>query len=117
MKKQFRVCKNYEFASIIQNRKYLKSSAFVFYYKPKKHSTARVGISVGKKLGNAVCRNQVKRQVRSMVDALYDFNEAYDTILIVRPVYQKQTYQQNIEELKRSKQKVEKRQQIGKEQL
>ncbi len=52
-----------------------------------------------------------------MIDALYDFNEAYDTILIVRPVYQKQTYQQNLEELKRSKQKVEKRQQIGKEQL
>ena len=115
MKKKCRVCKNYEFSSIIQKRKYIKSSAFVFYYKPKKHSTARVGISVGKKLGNAVCRNQVKRQVRSMVDALYDFNEAYDTILIVRPVYQKQTFEQNFKELETSKRKLDRRRQ-GKEQ-
>lgn len=40
---------------------------------------------VGKKLGNAVVRNKIKRQVRSMVDDCFDFNEAFDTIIIVRP--------------------------------
>lgn len=110
MKKRVRVCKNYEFSSIIQKRKYVKSSAFVFYYQPKKQEKARVGISVGKKIGNAVERNLVKRQVRSMIDALYTFDEAYDTILIVRPIYQKQTYQQNFEDFKRVKQKAEQKQ-------
>lgn len=110
MKKRVRVCKSYEFSSIIQKRKYVKSSAFVFYYQPKKQEKARVGISVGKKIGNAVERNLVKRQVRSMIDALYRFDEAYDTILIVRPIYQKQTYQQNFEDLRRTKQKAEQKQ-------
>lgn len=48
MKKKYRVCKNYEFSSIIQKRKFIKTSAFVFYYQPKKEEHARVGISVGK---------------------------------------------------------------------
>lgn len=115
MKKKCRVCKNYEFSSIIQKRKYIKTSAFVFYYQPKKEEHARVGISIGKKLGNAVARNKVKRQIRGMIDALYTFDEAYDTILIVRPVYQKQTFEQNFKELETSKRKLDRRRQ-GKEQ-
>lgn len=114
MKKKYRVCKNYEFSSIIQKRKFIKTSAFVFYYQPKKEEHARVGISVGKKLGNAVERNKVKRQVRSMIDALYTFDEWYDTILIVRPVYQKQTYQHCLGELESSKRKLDEKRQ-GKE--
>ncbi|EOS60136.1 ribonuclease P protein component [Firmicutes bacterium M10-2] len=113
MKKECRVCKNYEFSSIIQKRKYFKTSAFVFYYQPKKEEKARIGISVGKKLGNAVARNKVKRQVRSMIDQLYTFDEWYDTILIVRPVYQKQTYQQNMKEIESRKTKLDRQ---GKEQ-
>ena len=73
MKKAYRVCKSYEFTSIIQHRSFVLSSSFVCYYMPRKESHARVGISVGKKLGNAVVRNKVKRQVRSMVDDIYDF--------------------------------------------
>ena len=53
MKKEFRVLKNYEFSSIIQNRQFVKSSSFVCYFQKRKLDHARVGISVGKKLGNA----------------------------------------------------------------
>ena len=68
---------------------------------------ARIGISVGKKLGNAVQRNKIKRQVRSMVDSLFDFSEAYDAILIVRPVYTKKSYQENLDDLKKVKNRVD----------
>lgn len=109
MKKQFRVCKNYEFSSIIQNRTYIKSSSFVCYFQARKEDHARIGISVGKKLGNAVCRNKIKRQLRSMIDDIFDFEEKYDLIIIVRPSYHKQTYQQNHDELKINKERLEKR--------
>lgn len=70
------------------------------YFQARKEEHARIGISVGKKLGNAVCRNKVKRQIRSMIDEIFDFKEDYDLIIIVRPAYHKQTYLQNFEELK-----------------
>ena len=107
MKKERRICKNYEFSSIIQNRNFFKSSAFVLYYEPRKLDHARVGISVGKKLGNAVQRNLVKRQVRSMVDSLFDFSEDYDVILIVRPFFAQKSYQENIDDLKKVKNRVD----------
>lgn len=109
MKKEFRVCKNYEFSSIIQNRTYIKSSSFVCYFQARKEEHARIGISVGKKLGNAVFRNKIKRQVRSMVDDIFDFNEEYDLIIIVRPAYHKKSYKENFDELKINKRRLDKR--------
>ena len=109
MKKQFRICKNYEFSSIIANRTFVKSSSFVLYFVERKEEHSRIGLSVGKKLGNAVCRNMVKRQVRMMVDQIFDFEEAYDVVIIVRPMYHQQSFAQNLEELKEDKKRLEKR--------
>lgn len=109
MKKEFRVCKNYEFSSIIKKQNIVKSSSFICYFEKKKEAHSRIGISVGKKIGNAVHRNKVKRQVRSMVDEVLDFTEDYDLILIVRPLYLKNEYAKNLEELKTCKMKIDKK--------
>ncbi len=109
MKKAFRVCKNYEFSSIIQNRQFVKSSSFVLYFRKRKEEHARIGISVGKKLGNAVCRNKVKRQVRSIVDTVFTFEEPYDLIIIVRPNYKDKSFSENLLEMKENKNRVNKR--------
>lgn len=109
MKKEFRVCKNYEFSSIIKKQNIVKSSSFICYFEEKKEAHSRIGISVGKKIGNAVHRNKVKRQLRSMIDEVFDFNEDYDLIIIVRPMYLKNDYAKNLNELKINKKKIDKK--------
>lgn len=47
----------------------------------------RIGLSVGKKIGNAVARNKTKRQVRMMVHELFTKEDHNDYILIVRKPY------------------------------
>ena len=106
MKKKYRVCKNHEFSAIMKEKQFYACPAFVIYVKPRALDHARVGISVGKKLGNAVQRNRVKRQVRMMVDEIYDFNEEFDTVLIVRPKYDSENYLNNKKSLERLKKKV-----------
>ena len=106
MKKKYRVCKNHEFSAIMKEKQFYACPAFVIYVKLRALDHARVGISVGKKLGNAVQRNRVKRQVRMMVDEIYDFNEEFDTVLIVRPKYDCENYLNNKKSLERLKKKV-----------
>ncbi|MFR3062256.1 MAG: ribonuclease P protein component [Holdemanella porci] len=78
-------------------------------FKKRKLDHARVGISVGKKLGNAVCRNKVKRQLRSIVDDIFTFEEGYDLIIIVRPAYANKLFEENKNEMKENQNRINKR--------
>ena len=72
----------------MKERHSIASDCFVLYYSNKQLDKVRVGISVSKKLGNAVTRNKIKRQVRSMAYNLIDFNDySKDMIIIVRKPY------------------------------
>ena len=81
MKKQYRVKKSEEFEKIIKNKKFIASPGIVLYIRKKEEEKARVGITVKKKIGNAVVRNKVKRQIRMMVQEIYSFDEDFDFIL------------------------------------
>ena len=100
MKKAFRVRKNEEFSKIISKKHSAASAAFVVYYTDRKEDHARVGISVSKKMGNAVERNRIKRQVREMVRAILDFETCQkDLIIIVRKPYLERPFSQNKKDL------------------
>ncbi len=100
MKKRFRVKSNQDFQKIIGKRQQVSNKSFVIYYDSSSMVTnARVGISVGKKLGNAVERNKIKRQVRMMVDEVVDFSIPVDMIIIVKRSYLNSSYQDNEKEL------------------
>lgn len=100
MKKRFRIKKSEEFQSLIQQRKFVSSKAYSLYFSPRKENHARVGISASKKLGIAVVRNKIKRQVRMMVQDIWTFDENFDCIILVRAPYLKQSYVENHNELK-----------------
>ncbi|MEG2543185.1 MAG: ribonuclease P protein component [Longicatena sp.] len=106
MKKEFRVKKSDEFAEIMNHKKFYTSPSFVIYVKSRKENHARVGISVGKKMGNAVIRNKIKRQVRMMVQDIYTFYENFDTIILVRVKYHEESYINNKKLLERLVKKV-----------
>lgn len=96
MKKINRVRKSREFQSLIHTgRKYVNES-FVLYVLPKKEEQARAGISLSRKIGNAVMRNKYKRQVRMMCQELIDFSSAsLDIIIILRFGYLEHDYRTN----------------------
>ena len=88
MIKKYRIKKNEEFSRIIAIKKCKSSDNFILYYAPKKESYSRVGISVSKKMGKAVERNKIKRQIRMMLANFYDFEkEDKDLIIIARKKY------------------------------
>ena len=95
MKKERRIKKSEEFQSMIKNKKHVASNLFVIYYKQKEEEKNRVGISVSKKLGNAVVRNKLKRQVRMMVQEIGCLESDVDILILVRKAYLANTYDIN----------------------
>lgn len=86
LKKAYRIKKNKEFQEIFKRGKSFANRELVIYYRKKtKQKHIRVGISVGKKLGNAVTRNRIKRYIRECFIHLDDKIKAeYDIIVIAR---------------------------------
>lgn len=102
MIKKYRIKKNEEFSSIIALKKSKASDSFVVYFAPRKEDYSRVGISVSKKLGVAVDRNKIKRQIRMMLADFYDFeNETKDIIIIARKGYLEKAFKENLSDLEK----------------
>ncbi len=92
MKKKFIVKSTRDFDSIIKNGICIKNKYFVIYYQKNNLSYDRYGISVSKKLGNAVFRNKYKRKLRAIIDnykKVYINNEDYIIILRKEAINQK----------------------------
>ena len=102
MIKQYRIKKNEEFSSIIAKRKSKAGESFVLYLSPRREEYSRIGISVSHKLGNAVVRNKVKRQIRMMLANFYDFaNSDKDIIIIARNRFLGKSFEDNQRELEK----------------
>ena len=85
MKKLYIVKNARDFEDIIKTGKRVKNKSFIVYYKENNLPYNRYGVSVGKKLGNAVYRNKYKRKIRAIVD---NYKKNYinhkDYIIILR---------------------------------
>lgn len=82
------VKKNLDFSNIIHNGHFVKNNSYVIYYKESGLSSYRFGISVSKKLGNAVYRNKYKRQLRFIIDMnKKNYQNGLDYIIIIRNGY------------------------------
>ncbi len=85
MRKLYVVKTTREFNDIIKNGVCKKNQYFVIHYKSNDLKYDRFGISVSKKLGNAVFRNKYKRKLRSIIDNYKkNYNNQKDYIIIIR---------------------------------
>ena len=67
MKKSYRVKKELDFQKVFETHNSVANRKFIIYQLDKpEQKHFRVGISVGKKIGNAVVRNHVKRMMREV---------------------------------------------------
>ena len=87
----------------------MKKELRVLYWNPNDLVHMRIGLSVGKKIGNAVARNKTKRQVRMMVHELFTKEDHNDYILIVRKPYSQNDFEQNKKSLQNLYLKMKKR--------
>ncbi len=83
MKKINIVKKTQDFTRIIKTKKAYVSNSFVIYIERKNQPTYHFGISVSKKIGNAVTRNKLKRQIKSIIDKK-DYQNNFNCIIILR---------------------------------
>lgn len=86
MKKEYRVKDNKDFQVIFKQGKSFANRQLVIYYRKKEDQNHfRVGLSVGKKIGNAVVRNRIKRYLRQAFHELEkEIKPSYDFIIIAR---------------------------------
>ena len=95
MRKLYIVKNQRDFDRIIKEGRYRKNNSYVIYYEKNELPYDRFGISVGKRIGNAVNRNKHKRKLRAIIDnykKLYVNNRDY--IIILRGSAKDREYQE-----------------------
>ena len=85
MKKNFRVKREKDFKAIFKEGTSFANRKFVVYQLENQKNHFRVGLSVSKKLGNAVTRNQIKRRIRHiLLNAKENLVDHVDFVVIAR---------------------------------
>ena len=75
--------KSEDFSKIISNQKYVKNKYFSIYY--KESNTTLFGITVPKKVGVAVIRNRLKRQVKNIISNNEKYIQSnYNYVIIIK---------------------------------
>ena len=89
-----------DFAEAIKKGKAQRNQSYVIHYRPNEFNYVRVGISVSAKLGDAVVRNRIKRQIRSMCDTLIDYDsQSFDIVIIAKANFLTRSYDDNKQSL------------------
>lgn len=82
MNKEHIIKDNYLFQKIIKDNKSFRYKDYIIYVEKNESNEYKFGFSVGKKIGKAVVRNKIKRQLRAIVSKK-DYQKGFNCIIIV----------------------------------
>jgi len=112
VKKKNIIKSNRDFDRIIKNNKSYRYKDYIIYLERTTDYDYHFGLSVGKKIGNAVIRNKVKRQLKAIIDK-NNYEKGINCIIIVRKgileksfVMMEEELNKYIEKLKIKKEKI-----------
>ncbi|WP_188695558.1 ribonuclease P protein component [Pullulanibacillus camelliae] len=94
--------KNQDFQHVFKKGQSTANRQFVIYVlKQREQAYARVGLSVSKKIGNAVTRNRIKRYIREGLRHYENrFSTGIDCVIIARKPTSELTYWEMLKNLK-----------------
>lgn len=76
---------NKDFLALYKKGKFTASKYTVIYVRPNGRAFNRLGITAGKKIGNAVCRNRAKRLIRQAYrESEIDLPVGIDIVIVAR---------------------------------
>lgn len=85
MKKKYIIKKNYHIQKIISEKRSFINKYFIIYKKENNYNHFRIVVSISKKVGKAVLRNKIRRQIKNIIYQKKDeIIENYDIVIIVR---------------------------------
>ena len=88
MKKLISLKQNKDFRRVYHRGKTVVTPWFVVYYAKNRGKCCKLGITAGKKIGNAVQRNRTKRIIRAAYSAVIDYVDisrcCYDFVIVAR---------------------------------
>ena len=100
MKSIYRLKKDADFKVLISKKNITRSPIFTLYMGFNNLDHTRVGISVSKKVGNAVMRNKIRRQMKAILFKQLNFEEKRDLLFIIKNDYLLRSYQAIEQEVK-----------------
>lgn len=100
MKKSYRVKRDKDFQQLFAKGQSCANRKFVVYALDRQQGHLRLGLSVSKKLGNAVTRNAIKRKLRHLVQEFEPRLLPYDLVIIARKGVEDLSYGQLKQHLK-----------------
>ncbi|UCE19052.1 MAG: ribonuclease P protein component [Gemmatimonadota bacterium] len=75
-----------DFSAVFREKKHIDGKNISLFVRKNRQSESRIGIVVSKRVGNAVQRNRIKRQLRESYRIhKYILEENMDVVLIAKP--------------------------------
>lgn len=104
MKKKYSLRSNIEFNKVLNKGKKIRSKYFLISYIPA--ADFKIGISIPKKLGNAVFRNYNKRIIKNIIPNLYLYDLDYNIVIVIKDQFIDITLNEKIEVLNNELKKI-----------